>query len=155
MKKEYIYSVGINWTGNAGVGTEKYNAYERSYTLSAADKPDLYGSSDPAFRGDKTRWNPEELLVASLAACHMLWYLHLCAEAHIVVLAYEDCPTGRMITPSAGTGRFQEVTLNPQIKITNPQQIELALSLHEPAHKQCFIANSVNFPVLINPSIGC
>lgn len=154
MKKEFLYSITMNWTGNTGQGTEKYNTYERSYTLGAPGKPDIYGSSDPAFRGDKTCWNPEELLLASLASCHMLWYLHLCAEAKIVVTAYEDHPAGKMIVDAGGTGRFQEVILNPVIKIADTKQSELALSLHKPAHQKCFIANSVNFPVSVNATIS-
>jgi organic hydroperoxide reductase OsmC/OhrA len=153
MKKEFFYSLTMNWTGNTGRGTEKYNTYERSYTLEAPGKPDIYGSSDPAFRGDKTCWNPEELLLASLASCHMLWYLHLCAEAQIVVTAYEDHPTGNMLIETTGSGRFQEVVLNPIVKITCADQSSLATNLHKPAHEKCFIANSVNFPILIKATV--
>ena len=128
---------------NTGQGTEKYNTYERSYSLSVPGKPDICGSSDPAFRGDKTCWNPEELLLASLASCHMLWYLHLCSDAHIVVVAYEDHPTGKMLVEAGGAGRFKEVTLNPLIQITDIKQFTLASSLHDPAHQKCFIANSI------------
>ena len=154
MSKEHLYTLAMNWTGNTGQGTEKYNTYERSYTLNASGKSDICGSADPAFRGDKNCWNPEELLLGSLASCHMLWYLHLCSEAHIVVVAYEDHPTGKMVVEAGGTGHFKEVTLNPIIKITDIKQSELALSLHKPAHQQCFIANSVNFPILVKPTIG-
>lgn len=153
MNKEHLYSLAMNWTGNTGQGTEKYNIYERSYTVSVPGKPDIHGSADPAFRGDKSCWNPEELLLASIASCHMLWYLHLCSEAHIVVIAYEDRPTGKMLEETGGAGRFKEVILNPVIKITAIEKSKLALSLHEPAHQKCFIANSVNFPILLNPAI--
>ena len=154
MSKEYLYSLALNWTGNTGQGTEKYQSYERAYTLNVPGKPVIVGSADPAFRGDKTCWNPEELLLASIAACHMLWYLHLCSEAHIVVFAYEDHPTGKMQVEGAGAGRFQEVTLNPVIQISDIKQSELALSLHKTAHQKCFIANSLNFPVWLNPNIA-
>lgn len=153
MKKEHRYSVGIQWTGNTGVGTAKYSAYERSFICRTENKPNILGSSDIAFRGNKKCWNPEELLVSSLASCHMLWYLHLCADAHIVVQAYEDSPIGRMLENSEGSGSFIEVILRPVIKLTDQSQTAHALKLHSIAHEKCFIANSVNFPVIVEPSV--
>lgn len=154
MKKEHHYSLTIQWTGNTGSGTAKYSAYERSFVCHAGNKPDILGSSDPAFRGDEKCWNPEELLVSSLASCHMLWYLHLCADAHIVVQTYEDFPTGKMVERSDGSGSFLEVILRPTIKLADHSQVEPAIELHKTAHEKCFIANSVNFSVLIEPSVS-
>lgn len=153
MKKEHHYSLNIQWMGNTGLGTANYSAYERRFTCRAADKPDILGSSDPAFRGDKRCWNPEELFVSSLASCHMLWYLHLCADAQIIIQAYEDFPTGKMVESSNGSGSFVEVVLRPVVKLADQSQTERAMELHPMAHKKCFIANSVNFSILIEPSV--
>lgn len=113
----------------------------------ANNKVEISGSSDPAFHGDKTKHNPEELLIASLSSCHMLWYLHLCAEAGIIVVDYTDNATGVMMETSNGGGKFKEVTLNPIITVTEDSMKEKADQLHQKANELCFIANSVNFPV--------
>ncbi|MCU1264068.1 MAG: peroxiredoxin [Acidobacteria bacterium] len=152
-QKEHSYSVNIRWTGNLGPGTANYRAYKRDHEISAPGKPIVPGSSDPNFRGDKTRYNPEELLVASLSTCHMLWYLHLCSEAGIVITDYRDEAAGTMVETKDGGGHFTQVTLRPEITYDGEYDRELALSLHERAHHLCFIANSVNFPVLCEPSI--
>lgn len=149
--KEHIYQTQLNWTGNKGKGTANYRSYERSHTISVKNKPDLYGSSDPSFHGDSTNYNPEELLVASLSACHMLWYLHLCSEAGIIVTEYSDDAVGKMEELKNGAGHFTEVTLNPKVKINDPSKINDANAFHYQANKMCFIANSVKFPVLHKP----
>ena len=120
--------------------------------LSAAGRPDVQGSSDPAFRGDATRWNPEDLLVASLSSCHMLWYLHLCAQAKITVLAYRDDATGTMVEDEGG-GRFTAAVLKPVVTIAAGGDVARAEALHEDAHRLCFIANSVSFPVTIEAAV--
>lgn len=148
MSKEHQYKTSLLWTGNKGSGTMDYRSYERSYVISVEQKPDIMGSSDSAFMGDKTKHNPEDLLVSSLSSCHMLWYLHLCSQHAIIVLDYKDTAVGKMTEDSDGIGRFTEVTLYPVVTITNEAQVEKANSLHEQAHKMCFIANSCNFPVL-------
>ena len=151
MTGQHHYHLTINWTGNTGTGTSNYRSYERSHTISAGDKPAILGSADPAFRGDKTRYNPEELLVASLSACHMLWYLHLCSDAGIVVIDYIDNATGTMVETSNGGGHFTEVTLNPVVTVTEDSMIEKANELHKKANELCYNANSVNFPVQHKP----
>ena len=151
--KEHSYSVNVRWTGNLGQGTANYRGYKRDHEISAQGKPPVPASSDPNFRGDRTRYNPEELLVASLSACHMLWYLHLCSEAGIVVTDYEDEAKGVMTETSDGGGHFTSVTLRPAVKVAAGADNELAMKLHDKAHHLCFIANSVNFPVLCEPSI--
>jgi organic hydroperoxide reductase OsmC/OhrA len=150
--KQHHYEVQIAWTGNQGQGTKTYNGYRRDHVLEAAGKPVIPCSSDPAFRGDRTRYNPEELLVASLSSCHMLWYLHLCATNGIVVTDYRDNAQGVMAENPDGSGAFVEVTLQPQITIEAGDP-DKALALHEKAHHLCFIANSVNFPVKTAPKI--
>jgi len=153
MSREHSYSVNVRWTGNTGAGTSGFREYKRDHEISASVKPPIPGSSDPAFRGDKARYNPEELLVASLSACHMLWYLHLCANAGIVVTEYHDDASGAMAETKDGGGHFTQVTLRPVVKVAGQVDPELARRLHEQAHHLCFIANSVNFPVLCEPSL--
>jgi organic hydroperoxide reductase OsmC/OhrA len=152
MGKQHNYSATIKWTGNNGDGTRDYSAYSRSHTVSIAGKPDLQCSSDAPFRGDGSMHNPEDLLVASISACHMLWYLHLCADAGIVVVDYADKATGIMEERPDG-GRFTEVTLHPVVTVTDSAMITKADELHAIAHKKCFIANSVNFPVHQKPTV--
>jgi organic hydroperoxide reductase OsmC/OhrA len=148
VERKHHYSVAVVWTGNIGQGTQSYSAYERAHEIRSGQKPVVLGSSDPAFRGDQTRYNPEELLVAALSSCHMLWYLHLCADAGIVVVSYKDEAEGTMIETADG-GRFTNVTLHPAVKVTD--SAERAEALHKRAHELCFLANSVNFPVELRP----
>lgn len=152
MAKQHQYALIIEWTGNTGEGTSSYRSYERSHRISIENKPDILASSDPSFRGDRMRYNPEELLVAALASCHMLSYLHLCAVAGIVVVAYADKATGTMAETPDGGGHFTEVTLNPTVVITEPSMVDKANALHHQANKLCFIANSCNFPVRHSPT---
>ena len=155
MAKTHHYSVVVEWTGNTGTGTSGYRNYDRRHQISAGTgKPPIPGSSDPAFRGDPTRWNPEELLVASLSACHQLWYLHLCADAGIVVLDYVDHAEGWMEETPDGAGRFTRVILHPQVTVAAGSDIVKARELHAAAHAKCFIARSVNFPVEHEPEIS-
>lgn len=144
---KHHYKLNVTWTGNRGSGTSGYRDYERDHIISAPGKAAIAGSSDPAFRGDATRWNPEELLLASASACHKLWYLHLCADAGIVVTAYEDDAEGSMRDE-----RFERIVLRPRVTIAAGDRA-LALSLHHTAHQKCYIANSVNFPILCEPAI--
>ncbi len=153
MMKHHNYNLQVEWTGNTGEGTHNYRSYLRDHVISSAGKPRIDGSSDPSFRGDAARYNPEELLVASLSACHMLWYLHFCAVHHVTVVQYSDCTAGVMAEREDGSGVFTKVTLRPAVVITPDSDLEKALSLHELAHRSCFIANSVNFPVLLEPSV--
>jgi organic hydroperoxide reductase OsmC/OhrA len=141
------YIIELKWTGNLGTGTSSYEGYSRDHKVRAVEKPWIMFSSDPSFRGNPANYNPEEMLVASLSSCHMLWYLHLCAQQKIKVVSYEDNPIGKMVEKSDGSGYFQEVTLKPKIIIEKSTRIKKAISLHERAHSYCFIANSVNFPV--------
>jgi len=145
------YQTTVNWTGNSGNGTASYKGYERSHTIVVEGKPTLPGSSDPSFRGDKSRYNPEELLVASLSACHMLFFLHICAITGVVVTEYTDRAEGKMIETDDGSGHFTEVTLKPQVTVKENDMIEKTHHAHEEAARLCFIANSVKFPVHHKP----
>jgi organic hydroperoxide reductase OsmC/OhrA len=154
--KHHHYTLDITWTGNNGIGTENYEVYSRSHSIRSAEKPIIEASSDAAFRGDIEKYNPEELFVASLSSCHMLWYLHLCADNDIVVHAYTDKPEGTLTEPSTGPGHFSSVMLHPSVLVAEAWMTEKALQLHEEAHQRCFIANSCNFPVGVQPvcSVG-
>src|SRR5579872_2082867 len=153
MGKTHHYELTVTWTGNTGTGTSGYQAFERSHEVTVAGKPTIAGSADPAFRGARERWNPEELLVASLSQCHMLWYLVLCAKEGIVITEYVDHPSGTLVETPDGGGHFEEVALQPHVTITTPERIERAIALHERAHDLCYVANSVNFPVRANPTV--
>lgn len=145
--KEHQYHTTLQWTGNTGKGTETYRGYERAHLISVPDKPEILCSSDPSFRGDKTRYNPEEMFVASLSSCHMLWFLHLCSDAGVVVEEYSDVAKGIMLESEDGNGRFKEVILHPQVKVKEKWMVEKVNELHDKAHHFCFISNSCNFPV--------
>lgn len=149
--KHHQYHVTTVWTGNNGSGTDSYRTYERSHSIRVAGKPEIIGSSDPSFRGDPTCYNPEELFLASLSSCHMLWYLHLCAEAGVIVVDYTDEANGTMEETFEGSGSFIQVVLRPRVIVTSPDMIDKAISLHKKANQMCFIANSVKFPVLHEP----
>ena len=154
MTREHHYRITTIWTGNLGTGTSEYRAYSRDHEITITGKSaPLPGSSDTVFRGDPARYTPEELLVASLSACHMLWFLHLCADAGIVVTEYEDAASGAMSENADGAGEFTSVILRPNIVITDSARIADAMALHPRAHELCFIARSVNFPVEHEPVI--
>ncbi|HVB02425.1 MAG TPA: OsmC family protein [Chitinophagaceae bacterium] len=148
MSDLHHYQLHLKWTGNQGEGTSGYRTYSRDHIISAAGKPDLACSSDPIFRGDPGRYNPEELLVAALSGCHMLWYLHLCADAGIVVKDYTDMAKGTIQISPDGGGHFKEVVLSPVVTLSEHVQEIKALALHQKAGELCFIARSCNFPVL-------
>jgi organic hydroperoxide reductase OsmC/OhrA len=151
--KEHLYQTRLHWTGNTGQGTENYRAYERSHEIFVDGKPVIAGSSDPSFRGDRTRYNPEELFLASLSSCHMLWFLHFCAESSVLVMEYEDVARGVMTESPEGNGWFTSVILHPVVKVKETWMIEKTAMLHDKAHRFCFIANSVNFPVSHESSV--
>ena len=153
MAKTHTYAVTLTWTGNTGTGTSAYGAFERSSEVTAGSKATLLASADPAFRGAPERWNPEELLIASLSQCHMLWYLVLCAKEGIVVTAYVDHPSGTLAETPDGGGHFDEVTLHPEVTIATGDDVDRATQLHERAHDLCFVARSVNFDVHAEPTI--
>ena len=144
--KIHTYKAHVSWTGNRGEGTAAYRAYDRTHRIEIAGKPVLTGSADPMFRGDSALHNPEDLLLASISACHMLWYLHLASEAGVVVTAYEDHAEAGMSFEANGAGQFTSATLHPAIRIAAGDPA-LAQAIHGEAHAKCFIARSLNFPV--------
>ena len=148
MRREHRYRVTTAWIGNLGTGTSSYRAYGRDHEISGEGKyAPLLGSSDRHFRGDASRYNPEELLVAALSTCHMLAYLHLCADRGIVVTDYRDDADGEMAEHEDGSGEFKRAVLRPRVTISDPSRAAEADALHARAQQLCFIARSVNFPV--------
>ncbi len=152
--KKHTYTASLIWTGNLGEGTTTYQAYKRDYTIRIDGKRDIKGSSDPSFRGDRNRHNPEELFIASISSCHMLWYLHLCSVNGITVVDYQDQATGLMVEKEGGAGHFESVTLKPEIVILESDKKDLANELHQKANERCFIANSCNFEIEHEPVIS-
>jgi organic hydroperoxide reductase OsmC/OhrA len=153
MPKKHHYLGTVSWTGNKGSGTSNYRSCGRDYEINAETKPTILGSSDPAFRGDPSRWNLEELLVAALSSCHKLSYLHLCAVSGVIVVEYVDHADGFMEESEDGSGHFLKVILRPEVKLAPGSDVSRARELHHAAHSKCFIANSVNFPVENEPQI--
>jgi len=152
MNKQHHYDVTVTWTGNDGEGTKTYRSYRRDHVIAKDGAPEIPGSSDPAFRGDPQRYNPEDCLVAALSSCHMLSYLHLCAINNIVVTDYRDDAQGTMQEHDNGAGEFSRAVLRPKVTIAEGDR-EKAVELHHRAHELCFIANSVKFPVECEPEI--
>lgn len=155
-QREHHYRVRVQWTGNKGTGTASYQGYGRDHEISAPlpGRPAIPASSDPAFRGDPSRWNPEELFVAAVSSCHKLWYLHLCATAGLVITSYVDDAEGVMVEGGSEPGRFASVTLRPRIALTRAADIDKARALHKDAHARCFIANSIRTPVTVEPAFS-
>jgi len=151
--KNHKYQITTHWDSKFSGVTSDYTSYSRNHKISSVGKPEISASSDPMFRGDQSKYNPEELFLASISSCHMLWYLHLCSNNKIKVIDYLDHATGTMVEENSGCGRFSEVILNPKVIINGSDNNELALKLHHEANKNCFIANSCNFPIVHKPKI--
>lgn len=147
MAKQHLYKTNLVWKGNKGSGTMDYRSYDRDFEVEINGKTPIQGSSDSVFLGDKSKYNPEDLLLSSVSSCHMLWYLHLCSKNGIVVIDYKDNAEGIMSENADGSGRFTEIVLKPEVVISNASDINIANALHSDANKMCFIANSLNFPV--------
>lgn len=147
MSAVHDYSATITWTGNRGKGTSGYRAYDRTWDLASPGKPVVKCSNDPLLGGDPTLYNPEDMLISALSACHMLWYLHLASDAGIIVERYSDTPLAQGETLKNGASRFISATLKPEITLRAGADVKLADGLHHEVHRYCFIARSVNFPI--------
>ena len=153
--KKHQYNLRVEWTGNKGSGTFDYRSYSRNHRIIIPSKSsELLGSSDPNFRGDTSRYNPEELLLSSVSACHMLWYLHLCSDNDVIVHEYIDDAEGTMEESENGSRRFKQIVLKPTVIVTEARMIQTATDLHHNANEMCFIANSLNFKVEHQPRIN-
>jgi organic hydroperoxide reductase OsmC/OhrA len=149
--KQHSYKVKVNWTGNLGAGTQSYDSYKRTHTIRVENKPVILASSMPQYRGEADLHNPEDLLVASVSSCHMLWYLHLCASEDVVVVDYQDDAEGVMEEEASGSGRFTSIVLKPVVTVSANSMVKKAAALHQQANSHCFIANSLNFKVEHQP----
>jgi organic hydroperoxide reductase OsmC/OhrA len=153
MTGEHTYQLTTTWTGNRGLSTTGYRDYDRSVTVEVIGKPVLLGSADKPFRGDAARWNPEDLLLAALSQCHLLSYLHACVTRRVVVTGYTDRASGVIVLDGRGGGAFREAVLRPLVVVTEASMTEAAREAHVLAHGWCFIANSVNFPIRVEPTV--
>jgi organic hydroperoxide reductase OsmC/OhrA len=144
---QHSYELTVAWIGNLGTGTSGYRSYSRDCQVLAEGRETIQASSDPQFRGDPARWNPEQLLLASISQCHLLWFLHLAAEAGVVVTDYVDSASAVMVEHTSGAGEFTAVTLHPRVTVVDPDHATRAQELHEAAGRMCFVTRSVNFPV--------
>lgn len=151
MAKQHDYSARVVWTGDRGEGTVSYRGYDRTWNIETEGKPVVHCSNEPLLGGDPMLHNPEDLLISSLAACHMLWYLHLASDAGIIVRSYRDDPVAIGETEPNGASRFLSATLKPTIEVNAGADLPLAEDIHHRIHKYCFIARSVNFPVTYEP----
>lgn len=152
MDADHRFAASLDWTGNRGSGTSGYREYGRDHVVSVAGKPDILGSAARVFHGDIDRWNPEEMLIAALAQCHLLSYLYVAVANGIVVESYRDDAEGTVVTTPDGAGRFREVILRPTVTISAGDPM-IAKRIHAEAHRLCFIASSVNFPVRHEPTV--
>ncbi|HEU4906242.1 MAG TPA: OsmC family protein [Solirubrobacterales bacterium] len=128
----------MSWSGGEGKDV-------RAHTIELAGEK-IAASSAPEFGGDSDRADPEELFVGSLSSCHMLWFLALARAEKIHVASYEDEAEGTL-----EGDRFTRVVLRPRVIFTNEIAAEQIEALHHGAHERCFISNSVNCPVEIEP----
>ena len=152
MPQTHTYSAHLSWTGAAKGPAKSYASFSREHVVAFEGKPTLTVSADPHYKGDPAILNPEELQLAALASCHMLTYLSWTARKGVVVTAYEDQPDGKL-NVEGGVGQFAEVTLHPRVTVAKGSDLALAQKLHDDAHRDCFIARSVNFPVHHAPEI--
>ncbi|MBK9272048.1 MAG: OsmC family protein [Saprospiraceae bacterium] len=151
--KAIEYRLKLEWTGNLGKGTFGYTQYDRSYRVSMDGKPDLDLSADVHFRGEPNKYNPEEMLLMAVSSCHMLWYLHLCADAGVIVMNYIDRPEATLTFDQNGVGRMEGFVLKPEVSISPDSNASRAIELHKEANKRCFIANSLNVPIHHKPVV--
>jgi len=150
---EHHYAIDLEWTGNRGSGTSDYRAYGRDHMIVSEGKHPIEGSADRPFRGDVDRWNPEELLLSALSQCHMLSYLYVAASRGVVVTAYTDAAVGAITQTADGGGHFTSVTVRPTVTVADASMVDEATAAHHEASVKCFIASSVNFPVLHEPTV--
>jgi organic hydroperoxide reductase OsmC/OhrA len=117
----------------------------RAHTIELGEQA-LSASSAPEYKGDPAKADPEEMLIGALSSCHMLWFVALARAKRLSLTAYEDDAEGTM----DGT-RFTGAVLRPLVEFDDGTDAETIRELHHKAHERCFISNSVNFPVEVEP----
>ncbi len=152
MLRDHHFKTLVTWAGNRGSGTMDYRSYERDFVVNADGKPELKGSSASVFLGDETAYSPEDLLLAAVSSCHMLWFLHLCADNNIVVLEYRDRAVATLAEHNDGSGHFSKIELYPEVVVSKNSNTALANKLHETANNMCFIANSLKSEIVFKPT---
>lgn len=146
MHKKFHFKVQTQWQKG-----QLENA--KSHVAAIASKVDLQISAAHQFKGDATKHNPEDLLLSALSSCHMMSYFYVCQQHGIDLVDYHDNATGILELRSDLSGGFSRVELNPIVTIATGTDKSLAMDLHKKAHELCFIANSVNFEVVITAVI--
>ncbi|HEY5156025.1 MAG TPA: OsmC family protein [Acidimicrobiales bacterium] len=144
------YTALTAWEGSTGVG---YDDYQRAHEV--AVPPALAGlalSSDPAFLGDPTRLNPEQLLLAAATSCQLLAFLAVAARARVDVVGYRDEASAEMPEDDLPM-RLTRIVLRPHIRVRGAVTVERIEHLVEVAHRECFIANSLRSEMVIEPTI--
>jgi organic hydroperoxide reductase OsmC/OhrA len=154
LSKNHLYRTSLHWSAEGGEGTKTYKSFARTHritakTKSGEDKPAIVATS--AFHS-LDHYNPDEMLLASLSSCHMLWYLHLCADNSVVVVDYRDEAELVLRLDAKGEGKVERAMLRPRVRISSGDP-DVARALHKDAHAKCFVANSVKFPVECEPEI--
>jgi organic hydroperoxide reductase OsmC/OhrA len=145
------FTCTLDWTG-AAAGTVDPRTFSRDLEVAFDSGHRLPLSSAPGFRGDAARMNPEALLVAATSACQALTYLFLAARAGVRVVGYADRAEGRLDRVNDRTAMSQ-ITLRPRIELAPDSDRAVALALVDQAHEQCFIANSLNTMISIEPTV--
>lgn len=141
------YHARITWLGAGSAGTETYSSYARAWSAEVDGKPPLAGSADAAFRGDPAAWNPEECLLTAVSACHLLFFLALCARGGVRVLAYTDAASAELRLDADGGGALHAIRLRARVRLASTAEIDTARALYERAGRLCFIARSLSAAV--------
>jgi len=151
MEKQHSYEVPIKWTDSNNTCRNNHTVHDTELEVEGLEEIPIPGSSEPTFSGHRLRQNPEELFVASISSCYMLWFLHLCEDNGVIIVEYKDNATGTIIKSANSGGFFKEVLLTPRVTLMVESMIKLAESLHQEAIGVCFIAQSCNFPIHYQP----
>jgi len=151
MSPSHLFEGSLRWTGSASEVNGKL-ALARAFRVEFAGKAPIEGSSPAVFNGDDSRHNPETLMVASLMACHHLTYVAVCERSGVKLTGYTDRASGTLAIKD-GKMRMVEVVLRPRVTVADATQLERARELHDKAHANCFMSNSVNFEVKVEPDV--
>ncbi|WP_159022904.1 OsmC family protein [Formosa sp. L2A11] len=153
MSTSFQFHINNSWSLEEATSTKKEGGSLKTHQVFLEDGKRLDVSAAKPFKGDASKYNPEELLMAALSSCHFMSYLYVCEQAGISILEYSDSVEGFLMLNNDGSGAFTKVTLNPKVKIESESQKQLAEDLHKKAGALCFIANSCAFTIEYKPKI--